>query len=163
LIWAVNKDVRTLVEELPVPRPESPLEPQWSTETLSEPASSRALKHCPFCAETIRAEAIVCRYCSRDVPGENIKPSTDLDQQEKRRLQSLLDEDPGQQDRNLLDVFDYARLLEQEESAAVLTLVTGSSPGPSEPRSEDTSARLPLLVDHASEETAPDQARVAAR
>ena len=32
------------------------------------------IKQCPFCAETIKKKAKVCRYCNRDLPEEPEKP-----------------------------------------------------------------------------------------
>lgn len=41
---------------------------QYRPRTTGAPAAEGATRACPFCAETIKAEARVCRYCGRDVP-----------------------------------------------------------------------------------------------
>ena len=52
-----------------------------SPKPQSTPQPSEQTKQCPFCAETIKAEAVVCRFCGRDLVNrqpERIRPVTTI-------------------------------------------------------------------------------------
>lgn len=71
LVWANTADV----EPAPAPQPEPswlnappiPLDRGWP-KPAPKAAAPATERDCPFCAETIKAAAIVCKHCGRDVP-----------------------------------------------------------------------------------------------
>lgn len=125
LFWAVNRDLReqSLAEavqpalrETPLREPTPTLEPVWiNPEALSVAPYSTATRVCPHCAETVKAEAVVCRYCARDLApeSEHTLPAAKLDERGMRELYDLLQEmerDTSQaiQDANLQDLLDHS-------------------------------------------------------
>lgn len=64
-------------------------------------------KACPFCAETIKAAAIVCKHCGLDLPREKTKDELDME-----RLGIVIDSDRyrwrGSFFKNLSDAIAYA-------------------------------------------------------
>jgi hypothetical protein len=69
MIWAVNRDVGDQVQDSESAGPLNYLnEPSLNERSVeNQTAETGPTQKCPFCAESIKAEALVCRYCSRDI------------------------------------------------------------------------------------------------
>ncbi|MEO8163800.1 MAG: superinfection immunity protein, partial [Betaproteobacteria bacterium] len=73
IIWAVNRDLREKGEDTESAWPSFFLsEPRLNEPTLNGPAGEAlvaetgAMRQCRYCAESIKVEALVCRYCGRE-------------------------------------------------------------------------------------------------
>jgi len=44
-------------------------------QNYTAPGIDLETKKCPFCAESIKIEAVICRYCGRDLPKNSVQPT----------------------------------------------------------------------------------------
>lgn len=69
MVWALARPGRVVTQEAAIPVPE----PSWMSRPGKGPGvlpvvpAPAAERTCPYCAETVKAAAIVCKHCGRDL------------------------------------------------------------------------------------------------
>ena len=128
MIWAVNRDVGEEQGELSASS--GPLtylnEPSLNERSIGNQASETGpTRKCQFCAEAIKAEALVCRYCGRDVEatatgarqGGPVNAATM--EQTFEELQALLKDREENSEQRLADVEPAMNYVAPEEEEKV--------------------------------------------
>ena len=142
VIYLMSRKSNRLFRELGITReelkrtklgiPTEPLKPTQNSDSLI--SGKETTKKCPQCAEWIKLEALVCRYCSYTFDPEKVKKEIIIKQQEDQDTQAKLESEHIQEKTNtklsILKIILYIAtgLVAFLTFSVFIVLITGASP-----------------------------------